>query len=117
NVDQLLQGLAIAGAGIVRAQGGQHQLITEIFEQQEPLAEILGFDGGDVYAVLVPVFGDGDKGPAIFMFRRCIHHDEGRDWLTGCVPPYPEVTAEAGITGNRLRAGAVKAWNVPDPLG
>ena len=65
----------------------------------------------------MPGFGNGNEGLAVFVFGRRVHHDERRARLPGGFPPYPEVTAEAGITGNGFRAGAVKTGKLSDPIG
>jgi hypothetical protein len=55
--------------------------------------------------------GNRDKWPAIFVFWRRIH-----DYKRLFITKNPEVTAEAGVAGNRLRVGFFKTWELSHPL-
>ncbi|MNC05672.1 hypothetical protein D3C75_531630 [compost metagenome] len=93
---QRLQRVLEQGVGVVRVDHLQIGLPAEIGQQQETLLEVAGEDLRHVHAGLGQQAGDLDERPAIFLRRRCVHHDQAAHSVLPA-----EIAAKAGVAARR----------------
>ncbi|MNQ29216.1 hypothetical protein D3C85_425260 [compost metagenome] len=93
---QRLQRVLEQGVGVVRVDHLQIGLPAEIGQQQETLLEVAGEDLRHVHAGLGQQAGDLDERPAVFLRRRCVHHDQAAHAVLPA-----KIAAKAGVAARR----------------